>query len=66
MQILSCGAQTNQIYLVANSLEIFPCSPQTIADVPWKMEPLEDCPENGYFLYNTQVVFDRKGMVIAR
>ncbi|RXG51729.1 Vascular non-inflammatory molecule 2, partial [Armadillidium vulgare] len=66
IKILSCGSLANEIYIVANLAEFEPCSEETIdQSLPWRYEIQGNCPEKGYFIYNTQVVFDRKGAVIA-
>ncbi|XP_046383173.1 vanin-like protein 3 [Ischnura elegans] len=52
---LSCSARENQIYVVVNLLEIAPCS---ITD--------HACPEDGFFIYNTNVAFDRNGGVVSK
>ncbi|KAB7499720.1 Vanin-like protein 2 [Armadillidium nasatum] len=67
IKILSCGSLANEIYIVANLAEFEPCSEEKIDQtLPWRYEIQENCPKKGYFIYNTQVVFDRKGAVIAR
>ncbi|XP_067012777.2 vanin-like protein 2 [Anabrus simplex] len=51
----SCAAREHRLYVVINLSEECPC-------------PSEDptCPTDGIFIYNTNVVFDRNGTVIAR
>lgn len=66
MKILSCGARDNNIYMVINVPELHPCSNESIFNVPWFMPTSNDCPPVGYFIYNTEVVFNRQGIVIAR
>ncbi|RXG67165.1 Vanin-like protein 2 [Armadillidium vulgare] len=64
IRILSCGARTNEIYIVADLAEFVPCSKETIdRSLPWGYKIHENCPDGGYFIHNTQVVFDRKGAV---
>lgn len=53
---LSCGAAALEMYLVIDLIEVDYCNPR---------HPL-DCPDVGYYLYNTQVVLDRCGAVVAR
>ncbi|XP_075222722.1 vanin-like protein 3 isoform X2 [Lycorma delicatula] len=52
---LSCAAQKNNIYLVANMLEKVSCN---------KTHP--GCPTDGLLIYNTNVAFDRTGKLIAK
>lgn len=52
---LSCLARNNSLYLVANYGDAQPCTPT---------DP--NCPENGQYQYNTNVVYNRKGRLIAR
>jgi pantetheine hydrolase len=56
MNRLSCLAEENEIYVVVNMGDIKPCSKST--------DP--HCPEDGRYQYNTNVVFDNKGKLIAR
>ncbi|XP_069691217.1 vanin-like protein 1 isoform X2 [Periplaneta americana] len=53
LQILSCAARNASIYVVVNLPELSPCSGT-------------DCPPDGAFFYNTNIVFDRSGTIIAR
>ncbi|XP_046840395.1 pantetheinase-like [Xenia sp. Carnegie-2017] len=53
---LSCLAKDNNIYLVVNMGDIKPCNKTTDLN----------CPEDGRYQYNTNVVFDNKGNLIAR
>ncbi|XP_070524082.1 vanin-like protein 1 isoform X2 [Cardiocondyla obscurior] len=50
---ISCAARDNEIYVVINIAEKAPCN-----NIP--------CPRDKVFYYNSNVVFDRKGMIIAR
>ncbi|KYM88554.1 Vanin-like protein 1 [Atta colombica] len=50
---ISCAARDNNIYVVINIAEKAPCY-----DVP--------CPRDKVFYYNSNVVFDRTGKIIAR
>lgn len=52
---LSCLAKDNSLYLVANYGDAQPCS----SDDP-------HCPENGQYQYNTNIVFNRNGKLVAR
>nr|XP_018906892.1 PREDICTED: biotinidase-like [Bemisia tabaci] len=51
---ISHAAHLNKIYVVINLLEKFNCSLQS------------DCPVDEFLFYNTNVVFDRQGLIIAR
>ncbi|XP_034247575.1 vanin-like protein 2 [Thrips palmi] len=53
---LSCMAAKYGMYLVVNLVQKVPCT---------KAEDAK-CPSRNYFQYNTNVVFDRKGKIIAR
>ncbi|XP_015929207.1 pantetheinase [Parasteatoda tepidariorum] len=51
---LSCIARNNSIVVVANTGDIKNCTGES------------ECPEDGVFHYNTNVVFDRNGTLILR
>ncbi|XP_071109285.1 pantetheinase-like [Haliotis cracherodii] len=53
---LSCMARDNSLYLVANYGDIQPCSVRN--------DP--NCPSDGHYQYNTDIVFDPNGTLIAR
>ena len=55
-QFLSCLARNNSLYIVANFGDIQPCS-KTI-------DP--NCSSDGHYQYNTNIVYDRNGILIAR
>lgn len=52
---MSEAAAKHKVYVIVNLQERAECTNST-----------KDCPARGYFLYNTNVAFDRKGTVIAR
>ena len=56
MYRLSCLAKTYDMYLVANMGDIKPCNKSND----------QHCPADGRYQYNTNVVFDDKGTLVAR
>ncbi|KAM8790320.1 pantetheine hydrolase VNN2-like [Rhynchonycteris naso] len=52
---LSCLAKNNSIYVLANIGDKKPCSSRK-----------STCPPNGYYQYNTNVVYDANGKLVAR
>jgi pantetheine hydrolase len=56
MYRLSCLAKTYDLYIVANMGDIKPCNQETD----------QHCPTDGRFQYNTNVVFDDEGKLVAR
>lgn len=56
MHRLSCLAKTYDMYLVANMGDIKPCNKSND----------QHCPTDGRYQYNTNVVFDDKGYLVAR
>lgn len=70
---LSCLAKSQDVYLVVNLLEKEECRDKVegVCEEGAKQECNEEgddrsCAEDGWNLYNTDVVFDRGGTVIAR
>ena len=55
LHTLSCVAKSNSIYLLADMGDIKQCA---INDTK--------CPDDGVYMYNTQVAFDRKGALVGR
>ncbi|KAL0266530.1 UNVERIFIED_CONTAM: hypothetical protein PYX00_009039 [Menopon gallinae] len=55
VRAMSESAAKSNIYVVVNLYERVECSNSTT-----------ECPPRGYFLYNTNVVFDRNGAVVAK
>ncbi|KAG7170163.1 Vascular non-inflammatory molecule 2-like, partial [Homarus americanus] len=68
IRTLSCAALENQIYVIVDMGEASPCNIDTASKNPFgnAIDNSYDCPESGYIFYNTQVVFNRNGTVIAR
>lgn len=56
------------MYLVIDLAEFSPCDDEKFKSdiIYWDPEVHEDCNDDKFYLYNTQVVFDRNGMIIAR
>ncbi|XP_061184849.1 pantetheinase-like [Saccostrea echinata] len=54
---LSCLAKNNSLYLVANIGDVQPCNHNSTS---------KTCPSDGHFQYNTDVVYDGNGMLIAK
>ncbi|XP_004483695.1 pantetheine hydrolase VNN2 [Dasypus novemcinctus] len=52
---LSCLAKDNSIYILANIGDKKQCDSRNSA-----------CPRNGYYQYNTNVVYDKEGKLVAR
>lgn len=55
-RFLSCLARKNSIYVVANFGDLQPCD--TFSDIM--------CPTDGYFQYNTDIVYDKQGTLVAK
>ncbi|OXU24427.1 hypothetical protein TSAR_010107 [Trichomalopsis sarcophagae] len=56
LQKISCAARDSKLYVVVNHQEKVDCEPNSSAD----------CAPDGFLLYNTNIVFDREGRVVAR
>ena len=54
-QALSCLARSNTVVLLANYGDKQPCSTDT-----------EGCPSDGFFMYNTNIAFDKDGRYLAK
>lgn len=55
LQFLACMAQNYGVVVVANIIEQVICTSK-----------LADCPPDGFFLFNTDVVFDENGFMLAK
>ncbi|XP_046739491.1 vanin-like protein 1 [Diprion similis] len=58
LRLISCGAKNNSMYVVVNLHEKENCTTTGTSSRP--------CPSDGYFYYNTNVAFDRKGAIVSR
>nr|XP_054600820.1 biotinidase isoform X1 [Nothobranchius furzeri] len=58
LQRLSCVARRYHLYLVANMADLQPC--------PLKTDPSSSCPSDGHWQFNTNVVFNSEGLLVAR
>ncbi|XP_067128179.1 biotinidase-like [Centruroides vittatus] len=54
LEKLSCMAKQNNLVILANILSKVPCNDST------------DCPDDKFYFYNTNVAFNRSGLLIAR
>lgn len=64
METLSCSANRARKYVVINVTMKLNCSDEGTKSVPAD-ETNVSCPNWGYHMYNTAVVFDRNGIVIS-
>ncbi len=56
LQRVSCLAKNNAIYLAVNWGDIVPCNPARD----------KNCPSDDHYQYNTEIVFDPTGQIIAK
>lgn len=64
MEALSCSSNRARKYVVINVTMKLNCSDEGTKSVP-DDEANVSCPERGYHMYNTAVVFDRNGIIIS-
>lgn len=62
LQMISCAARKSQTYVVINIKEKEICTDELLV----KNQDNRNCSSNGYNKYNTNIVFDRNGVVISR
>lgn len=53
---IGCMAKKHQIYIVANLIEAVNCS----------QKDDKSCPDDGHYQYNTNIIYNRKGCLIAK
>ncbi|XP_015515434.2 vanin-like protein 1 [Neodiprion lecontei] len=58
LKLISCAAKQYSIYVVVNVIEKENCTSTGTTSRP--------CPSDGYFFYNTNVVFNRTGGIVSR
>lgn len=63
---LSCIARNNHLYVVANTADFKKCDINTNCIRNKHSENCTSCPDDGHFFYNTNVVFNRDGTLVAR
>ncbi|XP_015919964.1 biotinidase isoform X2 [Parasteatoda tepidariorum] len=65
---LSCMAKSNNLYIVANLVDYKMCKNGGGKDrnATLNCSDKSECPSDGIYLYNTNVVFNRAGKLIAR
>ncbi|XP_035205498.1 pantetheinase-like isoform X2 [Stegodyphus dumicola] len=64
LHTLSCMARRNKIFVVANAGDIHPCN--SVCDISETKSCADKCPEDGVLMYNTDVVFNPEGKLVAR
>ncbi|GFT15351.1 vascular non-inflammatory molecule 2 [Nephila pilipes] len=63
---LSCLARDNNIYVVANTADFKKCDINSNCNRNKNSKNCTSCPDDGHFFYNTNVVFDRDGTLVAK
>ncbi|GFT15344.1 pantetheinase [Nephila pilipes] len=66
---LSCLAQKHGFYVVADEVDVKKCEVKDSCDennVDYCVTNADDCPKGGNFNFNTAIIFDRKGNLVAR
>ncbi|GFQ91944.1 vascular non-inflammatory molecule 2 [Trichonephila clavata] len=63
---LSCLARNNHLWVVANVADFTKCDINTNCIRNKNSKNCTSCPDDGYFLYNTNVVFNRDGKLVAK
>ncbi|GIY77345.1 pantetheinase [Caerostris darwini] len=66
---LSCMAKKHEFYVVADLIDVKKCEVTDGCDendIDYCVTDPDECPEDGYYHFNTLVVFDREGYLITR